>query len=145
MAFLITEDCTGCGACRMWCPTGSIIGRRKIKHSIYSETCIECGVCGRTCGHGAVLDSQGNQQHRVALTEWPTPTWNYELCIACNACVDACSTKGIEMDFLNEIDGRIYPRLSRINLCIGCGSCETACTLAAIILKPRSEVLTIYA
>ena len=42
MAFIITENCTGCTACIRRCPTEAITGERKLLHVIDPELCIDC-------------------------------------------------------------------------------------------------------
>lgn len=143
MSFKITADCTGCGACRMWCPTRAIVGRRKNKHSIDSEKCISCGVCGRVCGHHAVEDESGMVQTRQILREWLVPVWNYQACTNCNACVRSCPAKCIESTPAPEGNQRILPKLRRINLCIACGACEAACKFNAIVFRRREEVFAV--
>ena len=59
MAFIITENCTGCTACIRRCPTNAITGERKMLHVIDPELCIDCGACGVVCPDEAIYDHEG--------------------------------------------------------------------------------------
>jgi L-aspartate semialdehyde sulfurtransferase ferredoxin len=49
------EQCTHCGYCVAYCPTGSLnIGNGRTREVVYDETkCIECLACVRVCPYGA--------------------------------------------------------------------------------------------
>lgn len=51
---IITEDCTGCGACKKVCPQQAISGEKKKPHIIDQNKCIKCGVCFETCEFNAI-------------------------------------------------------------------------------------------
>ncbi len=49
MAYKISEDCIGCGACASNCPVGCISQGEGGKFVIDESACIECGACAETC------------------------------------------------------------------------------------------------
>ena len=48
MAYKITEDCIGCGACAAECPVEAIY-EGDGKYEIDADKCIECGNCSEVC------------------------------------------------------------------------------------------------
>ena len=52
MAFKITEDCIGCGACEAECPVEAISEGDGV-YVIDADTCIDCGSCADVCPVGA--------------------------------------------------------------------------------------------
>ena len=52
MAYKISEDCIGCGACQSTCPVECI--KEGAPYKIDEETCIECGACASTCPVNAI-------------------------------------------------------------------------------------------
>ena len=53
MAYRITKECTGCGACIMACPVDAI-KEGLINLMIETTTCIQCGACAAECPFGAI-------------------------------------------------------------------------------------------
>jgi NAD-dependent dihydropyrimidine dehydrogenase PreA subunit len=48
MAYVISDDCTTCGACIDECPVEAI-SEGDTKYSIDPDTCTDCGICADTC------------------------------------------------------------------------------------------------
>ena len=54
MPFVISDDCTTCGACADSCPVDAIVeGEEKYK---ITDECIECGSCVDTCPIEAIKE-----------------------------------------------------------------------------------------
>ena len=51
---VITDNCTGCGACRRACPSEAINGEKKEPHVILQDKCIKCGMCLTSCKFEAI-------------------------------------------------------------------------------------------
>ena len=52
MAFKISDECIGCGACAGECPVGCI-SVADCKYVIDADSCVECGACANACPVGA--------------------------------------------------------------------------------------------
>ena len=48
MAYKITDDCIGCGACAADCPVEAI-SEGDGKYEINEDLCIDCGACADSC------------------------------------------------------------------------------------------------
>ena len=53
MAFVISNDCTMCGACSSGCPVDAISAGDG-KYVIDATTCVDCGACEGTCPVSAI-------------------------------------------------------------------------------------------
>lgn len=141
MAYKITEDCIGCGACKKMCPVFAIKGEAKLLHEINPKRCIECGVCGRVCPKEAVVDSSGVKRNKVPRSQWPKPVIDETLCSACAICVDACTPGALRIappKFKGDI--HVAAMLDDPKKCIACELCRRRCPLHAItMVKPSME------
>ncbi len=52
MAYKITDDCIGCGACAGECPVNAI-SEQDGKYVIDADACLDCGACAGACPVGA--------------------------------------------------------------------------------------------
>lgn len=136
MAYSISEQCPGCGACVRICPANAVSGEKKTPHRIDAGSCIECGACGRVCPHGSVTDAIGKACVRVKRTEWPKPRFDLDRCLACVSCIEACPVGSL--GFSGRLRAGVrhnYPNLENEGKgCIGCGLCVQACPVDAIVL-----------
>ena len=48
MAYKISDECIGCGACAEECPVNAIV-EGDGKYEINADECIECGACADAC------------------------------------------------------------------------------------------------
>jgi ferredoxin len=48
MAYIITDDCTACGACKQECPSEAI-SEGDPKYKIDPAKCNDCGTCANVC------------------------------------------------------------------------------------------------
>lgn len=53
MAYVISEDCTSCGACAEVCPVDAI-SEGDDKYNIDPDTCTDCGACEAECPVDAI-------------------------------------------------------------------------------------------
>ncbi len=53
MAYVITDECTACGACVSVCPVEAI-SEGEEKYSINPDTCTDCGLCAEECPFDAI-------------------------------------------------------------------------------------------
>jgi NADH-quinone oxidoreductase subunit F len=51
---VLSDKCTGCGACAKACPAKAISGEKKKPHSIDTAKCTRCGLCKDTCKFSAI-------------------------------------------------------------------------------------------
>ncbi len=54
MAYLITSDCTACGACLLTCPEHAIVASLPLV--VREDRCTSCGECVEVCPADAVLE-----------------------------------------------------------------------------------------
>lgn len=55
MAYVISDDCTSCGACADVCPVEAI-SEGDDHYVIDADTCTDCGACADTCPVGAISE-----------------------------------------------------------------------------------------
>ena len=48
MAYVISDECTSCGACESTCPVDAISAADS-KYEIAADTCTDCGACAAVC------------------------------------------------------------------------------------------------
>jgi NADH:ubiquinone oxidoreductase subunit F (NADH-binding)/Pyruvate/2-oxoacid:ferredoxin oxidoreductase delta subunit len=48
------KKCTGCGLCKLNCPSQAILGEKKSTHIVVEDKCIKCGLCRQNCKFNAV-------------------------------------------------------------------------------------------
>lgn len=54
MPYVVTDQCTQCGACIAGCPSDAITDGETQSH-IDINICIECGTCEMNCPSGAII------------------------------------------------------------------------------------------
>lgn len=136
MSYFITDQCTGCTACFILCPTQAIRGERKVIHVIDVNLCIDCGACGRICSYTAVLDQHAQPCVHTRRSAWLKPRINPDLCTACGLCIQACPVSCLEFDRPHKKDKTLYPFLASAQDCLACGFCVDICPVDAVFLEP---------
>ena len=131
MAFIITENCTGCTACIRRCPTNAITGERKLLHVIDPELCIDCGACGVVCPGEAIYDHEGQLCDMLKPVARPRAYVDLQSCVGCEWCVWACPFDALIMVGLKA--SHHFPVSEVITKkCVGCTLCELDCPYDAI-------------
>ena len=131
MAFIITENCTGCTACIRRCPTNAITGERKMLHVIDPELCIDCGACGVVCPDEAIYDNNGYLCEQLKPAQRPLAYVDLQSCVGCEWCVWACPFDALKMVTLRE-DQHFEIAEVITKKCVGCTLCELDCPYDAI-------------
>jgi len=90
-----------------------------------------CNCCRCHC---VILDTAISQpKPGLSLNSGFYPTWNPELCEACETCIENCPTSALVM-------GNENIPIVNLDLCIGCGVCATGCPEEAIYLVEREGI-----
>jgi len=55
MAYVISDDCTMCGACKEECPVDAI-SEGDPKYVIDADACTDCGACASACPVDAISE-----------------------------------------------------------------------------------------
>ena len=131
MAFIITENCTGCTACIRRCPTNAITGERKMLHVIDPELCIDCGACGVVCPDEAIYDQHGMLCEQLKPAQRPLAYVDLQSCVGCEWCVWACPFDALQMV---ELTADSHFEIAEVitKKCVGCTLCELDCPYDAI-------------
>lgn len=131
MAFIITENCTGCTACIRRCPTTAISGERKLLHVIDPELCIDCGACGVVCPDEAIYDNEGNLCEMLKPAQRPKAYVDLQSCVGCEWCVWACPFDALIM---SSFSASYHFKIAEVieKKCVGCTLCELDCPYDAI-------------
>jgi Pyruvate/2-oxoacid:ferredoxin oxidoreductase delta subunit len=91
-----------------------------------------CNCCKCHC---IILDTALSQSKPgLILNSGFHPTWNPDLCEACETCIENCPTTAL------TVGGDNIPVVN-LDLCIGCGVCATGCPEEAIDLVEREGIL----
>ena len=141
MTYSIIHTCVGCSVCMRVCPVDAIAGKPKERHRIEPDFCLDCGACGRICPHASVKDPQGVVTQRIHIrSRWPKPVFDYQRCLGCTICVEACPTGCIELKSDQGTRETIrYPELARVRNCIGCAFCVDACPVDAVGMDQQAK------
>jgi electron transport complex protein RnfB len=65
------------------------------------------------------------------------PVFNYEECVACTSCMEACPFECIEMTkqgVNKRYKTKAYPHLVKVEECTGCELCSKQCPVDSITL-----------
>ncbi len=54
MSYLVTADCTACGACLLTCPEHAIVAGLPLR--VRDDRCTSCGECVEVCPADAVME-----------------------------------------------------------------------------------------
>jgi ferredoxin len=77
------KNCTNCGDCATFCPTGAIfISSDKLSIWISSNQCISCGICDHICKVGAIQSPEKFPNERMYRAE-ELVKFHFETCIEC--------------------------------------------------------------
>jgi len=131
VAFVITDNCTGCTACIRRCPTDAITGARKLLHVIDPQLCIDCGACGAVCPDEAIYDERGTLCEMLEPAARPKAYVDLQSCVGCEWCVWACPFDALQMVTLRGDEHFEVAELIT-KKCVGCTLCELDCPYDAI-------------
>src|ERR1700730_6873666 len=101
MAFIITENCTGCTACIKRCPTDAITGDRKLLHVIDPALCIDCGACGVVCPDEAIYDNNGHLCEMLKAPSRPLACGDLQRRVGCEWFVGPGPFDALEMQHVD--------------------------------------------
>lgn len=131
MAYSISDECKGCGACKDKCPWKAISGEKKKKHFVDPIFCQECGTCWHMCPRCAVKNPQGVRRDKSIKAHIPKARINTDHCVGCQNCFFNCQQRAI------NYQKRILVGYCTVDksACIGCGSCRSYCAGGCIELS----------
>lgn len=132
MAYRISGDCKGCGACARKCPEHAIDGKVKVRFDIDPFLCAECGACFNTCPSGAVIDPKGNRSPQKGKSRKPVRARiEPAICAGCQNCFLNCPQSAIRV-----VKKNIFTTYCDVDAgaCLGCGACTQFCITGAVTL-----------
>lgn len=135
MSYTITQNCTGCAACKLVCPANAIQGEKKSLHKIDPLICIECGACGRICPFKAVIDSHQNLCKQENRKYWMKPLIREKNCVSCGLCLQTCPSGVLDFAELSDHKVHAVAHLREPANCIGCAFCADICPVGAIEMQ----------
>lgn len=136
MAYQISEECKGCGACAKKCPEHAIDGKVKVRFDIDPFLCKDCGDCFRSCPRAAILDPQGNRPPKKGKKQQIVKAHiDPAMCVACQTCLLNCPEGAIHL-----VKKSMFNTYCLVDLeaCVGCGSCTEQCITGAVSLTEPS-------
>lgn len=132
MAYQISDDCKGCGACAKKCPEHAIEGKVKVRFDIDPFLCVECGTCFSTCPWGAIIDPKGNRSPRKGKNQKQTKARvESAFCAGCQNCYLNCPQNAIRVIKKNILTTYCHVDTES---CLGCGTCTQFCITGAVSL-----------
>jgi ferredoxin len=90
-----------------------------------------CNCC--SCHYMILRTALAQPKPGIALNSGFMPTWDADLCTACDTCIERCPTDAL-------IVGVEDVREVNLDRCIGCGVCATGCPSEAIWLAERPGI-----
>lgn len=133
MAYRISDDCAGCGACAKKCPEEAIEGEIKVRFDIDPYLCQECGTCFDICPQGAIIDPQGNRSAKKLKKKRVSKAHiDPSICAGCKTCFLNCPQEAISIIKKGIFSGS-YCQVDA-EKCAGCGTCTRFCITGAVEL-----------
>lgn len=137
MAYRISDDCKGCGACAKKCPEHAIDGKIKAQFHIDPFLCVDCGTCFNTCPQGAIIDPKGNRSPRKGKKDKTNKARiEVAICAGCQNCFLNCPQGAIRVIKKNILTS--YCHVDSL-ACLGCGTCTQFCITGAVGLNAQED------
>jgi formate hydrogenlyase subunit 6/NADH:ubiquinone oxidoreductase subunit I len=72
---------------------------------------------------------------------WEKPLFDYDLCMSCAACIDACPAACLDVTYTEDTENRkAYPYLFDPSVCIACRFCAVECPVDAVHMKAAADM-----
>ncbi len=71
MSYVVTADCTACGACLLTCPEHAIVAGLPLR--VREDRCTSCGECVEVCPADAVLEVTPRGAARTPFADHALP------------------------------------------------------------------------